>query len=61
VSNLGFITAGLKGSRACVVVDETYLKINFGLGPNAYRAGPGENVKFRPVQTFALGVISHGI
>jgi hypothetical protein len=29
----------------------TYLKINFGLGPNAPRAGPGEILKFRPVKT----------
>jgi hypothetical protein len=32
----------------------TYSKINIGLGPNAPRAGPGEILKFRPVQTCTL-------
>jgi hypothetical protein len=37
-------------------VRETYMKINFGIGPNAIRAEPGEIVKFRPVQTSTLGI-----
>jgi hypothetical protein len=30
-------------------VSVTYMEINFGLGPNASRVGPGEILKFRPV------------
>jgi hypothetical protein len=37
--------SGLDGVRV------TYLKINFGFGPNAPRDGPGEIPKFRAVQT----------
>jgi hypothetical protein len=33
----------------------TYLKINFGPGPNAPRAGPGEILKYRSVQTSSMG------
>jgi hypothetical protein len=30
---------------------ESYMKINFERGPNAFRVGPGEILKFQPVQT----------
>jgi hypothetical protein len=37
------------------------MEINFGLGPNTRRAGPGEILKFRSVQTSTLGALSQGL